>query len=242
VNVVQLPPACTPERFASDFGSIYKIESREWALPAGIREGLYLTAPQLKQICGSIGAGLPTSGTGTGSKKNIIKIDIAYHLVKHLFPNASKPEQEEMVRGIMKFRKNATVDLDVLANVASLDPENAESFKPMVEQAIKEFTSVAFRSGKSKAKAESQKTIEELETQKLLAESKMKQLDAERSKAAASENERQWGLTPPGLRLLLPGGGEIQNVFFAQQHPINEFYRTVYPDAGALAHSLYLIN
>ena len=166
VNVQRLPPSCVPEKFASDVGSIYKVTSREWALTAGIREGLYLTVSQLKQICGSIGAGLPT--TGSGKNNNVVKIDVAYHVVKFLFTSANAPEIEEMVRGIMKYRKNAVVDLDVLANVASLDPENAESFKPMVEDAIREFASVAFASGKRKG----QKKIEELEKQKLDAEEK----------------------------------------------------------------------
>jgi len=226
VNVQPLPPSCVPEQFASDVGSIYKVTSREWALTAGIREGLYLTISQLKQICGSIGAGLPK--TGSDNKNSVVKIDIAYHLVKFLFTSASSPEIEDMVRGIMKYRKNAVVDLDVLASVASLDPENAESFKPMVEEAIREFASMTFAKGKRTG----QKTIEELTKQKLDAEAKMKQMENDKASEASAENVKQWGLTPPGLKLLLPGGGEIANVFYAQFHGIHEYYRVAYPDAG----------
>ena len=60
----------------------------------------------------------------------------------------------------------------------------------------------------------------------------MKRMENDKAKGVSAENEKQWGLTPPGLRLLLPGGGEITNVFSAQCHPINGYYRVAYPDAG----------
>ena len=49
------------------------------------------------------------------------------------------------------------------------------------------------------------------------------------------ETEKHWNLTPPDLRKLLPGRGEIHGLFYATYHPINEHFRVTYPLGATLA-------
>ncbi len=125
----------------------------------------------------------------------------------------------------MKYRKNATVDLDIIANVACLDAENAESFKPAVQEAIKEFAERVYKSAESKGVAKAAND----DAAKKKAEESMAALGKKAAHAAKAEATRQWGLTPPELRLLLPGAGSIPDTFWMQYHPYNEFFRAVYP-------------
>ena len=77
IVVKRLPPACMPTDFAADVGSVCQVTSREWILKAGVREGIYLTDPQIRRTCLAIGAGLPKAKAGTGSKGSVKKIDRA---------------------------------------------------------------------------------------------------------------------------------------------------------------------
>ena len=139
--------------FASDLGSIYEVTSREWILKAGIRNGLQLTCGQLKQIIAALKIERPAS--------NAKKVQLATCLVNALFDDAeaSRDERKEMSANILKIGSCENLDLDVMSTVASLDPENAESFRPAVSQIIREFTEKAFDAGRN---SEQELTTDEL--------------------------------------------------------------------------------
>ena len=71
------------------------------------------------------------------------------------------------------------------------------------------------------------------------AESKVDAQAAKRAKKAEenhlahekSEKLRQWNLTPPQLKLLLPGAGAITGQFWMRWHPLQHWWKVTYPSS-----------
>lgn len=126
----------------------------------------------------------------------------------------------------MKWKK-PPVDLNVLAMVSDLDTDNQESFKKLKEYAMRELEAKVFGKGKLAG-------IESLETEKAAEVVKAGKEKADTIKKNAdgkhkTETLRQWNLTPPELKALLPGGGSIAGVFYMRWHPVQHFWRVTYP-------------
>ena len=203
--------------------SMYEVCSKEWILPAAIDQGIWLSDKQIKQVLGSISADMPRTGTGSGKNGAVTKYDRALHLVRFLFPDASGSDITRMVSCLMG-RAKPKVDLSLLSHVAELDPENADSFRKDVQDAVREFTEQAFREGNQAQKKEAQ-----AQEAREAVKSSEKALHDE----AASKATSAWNCTPDTLRKLLPGEGSIK-VFGIGYAASQKRFRAVYP-IGSLA-------
>jgi hypothetical protein len=97
-----LPGPCIPQSLAA-LGSVILVTRHKEILPAALEEGIFLTSQQLTFILTELKIGKPAKGSGSGVKGNVIKVDLAWHLIKAIFPDAGKPKQRKMVAAIMKL-------------------------------------------------------------------------------------------------------------------------------------------
>ena len=195
--------------------------------------GLQLTCGQLKQIIAALKIERPAS--------NAKKVQLATCLVNALFDDAeaSRDERKEMVANILKMRSCEHLDLDVMSTVASLDPENAESFRPAVSQIIREFTEKAFDAGRD---AERELTTDELtKLRKEKAELLIQKDQTTKDDVAKTEKTRLWGLTPDSLKLLCPGAGSIMNTFSLLHHPVAQHFRAAYPLGSSAGSKVFFV-
>lgn len=226
------PPACLPHQLAH-LGSAFLVEKKdEWILRAGIREGLNLTIAQLRSVCASIKAPVPSKGAGTGKNGNVLKKDIALSLLKFLFPDGAVDGSEinRMLKHIMGWVSTPS-NVDVLAAMSELDLHNADAFEHVRKEALNQFEEALFGKGKQ-CGIEQAKTQKESDEIKAKAGEMVEKLKEKESKAEKAERKRQFDLTPPHLKLLLPGRGTISSVFWARYHPGKKFFRTDYPVGG----------
>lgn len=226
-----LPPACLPEElvphacstaFEVTFGS-------EWILKGAVRSGVDLTVPRLRQICLSLEVKLPKPKEGSGKNGAMKKEDYVRSLIGHLWPQGSEEFYKEVFAKMMKLNKEK-VDLNVLAMVSELDTDNQESFKKLKEHAMLELEAKVFGKGKLSTLESNHKEDKEKKEKVLKhGEVKAKKIVKEAEAKTKGENMKQWGLTPPELKALLPGGGSIAGVFWMRWHPVKHWWRATYP-------------
>jgi hypothetical protein len=232
VKVRAVPAACLDARLVghASVASMYEVCSKEWILPAAIDQGIWLSDKQIKQILGSINADMPRKGTGSGKNGAVTKYDRALHLVRFLFPDASGSDITRMVSSLMG-RAKPKVDLSLLSHVAELDPENADSFRKDVQDAVREFTEQAFREGKESQDQYQAQKKEEAQAQE--AREAVKSSEKALHDEVASKATSAWNCTPDTLKKLLPGEGSIK-VFGIYYAASQKHFRAVYP-IGSLA-------
>ena len=130
-------------------------------------------------------------------------------------------------------------DPAMLQILGSLDAENAadKDFLRMKKVASEELQTMFIEEGAKQERQKREKRERE-ESEKKAAEEKTRKVQAEVQKKhkerKQEEQARNWGLTPKNLRNLLPGRGEIQDVFSIQFHPINKFFNVRYPSPSGL--------
>lgn len=222
-----LPPACLPVAL-HNAGAAYRIESRyEWILPAAIRHGVELTVNQLKSIIATLGVPLPDKGSG--KRGQLIKTDFAQSLIKYLFPNAEGKEFDRMLKDTLGgSAKTGPTDVEVLAAMAELDTENAEAFIHVKKQALEQFEAALFGHGK-KCGIEHAESEEKARKIKQKADAKAKELREREKREQQALRRKQFELTPPELKRLLPGAGSITSVFWGRYNPMQKFFRFDYP-------------
>ena len=160
--------------------------------------------------------------------------------MEHYFADSSEEEQQVMLKGICGGKTLRSTDVEILDHVAELDPDNKQAFKKQIQAACESLDHLLQAKGSkqdAKSKSAAGQTAEERTeaAAKKAAQEKEKKEQAHRDHEAGekaerkAEVERQWNLTPSWLKELLPGEGEITGTFYAQYHPINEFFKTFYP-------------
>ncbi|CAE7437373.1 unnamed protein product [Symbiodinium sp. CCMP2592] len=183
-----LPPCCN--RNSSKGATLMRTGANEDLLAHGVRHGIFLTVPELKQIY------LANRWPFPGSRKP----DFVQDLIQRLHPGASEEMREAMTAGLMgaaarkrKVRTTTTeaVDQDecpeeLLEVISGLDPENADAAKGVRKACVEQL----------------------LERQKQRLKEELK---PGRSDPAATERTshgqggwQKQNFTPPELRDLLP--------------------------------------
>lgn len=221
VGCLPLPPASLPLELGH-LGSAWAVQKRDSILKAGLKQGLTLTVPQIRQIFFSMKISAPT--VGSGKRGNIIKLDWVKKLIRHLFPDDDPAEQTRMVDLLMGKCKRP-VDVDLLSAVSALDPENKDSFSYLHKAVIEEFEEKVFGRGNT---SNIERSSEPLKIKGKVDDS-VKTLRKEHKSSEDTVKMRHWNLTPPDLKNLLPGRGEIKGVFWARHDPNNRFFRVDYP-------------
>ena len=158
-------------------------------LTSAVREGVWISLANIRQICHSLGVEPPRSKQGSGKGGAVVKIDWARKLVQHLFPNEDEKEQERMAAALTwksgnakgTASKDGSEERSVLKMVAELDEENREA---------PEFMKVVQLAKSRLKEKEAKETV--AETRKLLlAEMKRsEQEEKDRVEKAAQEAER----------------------------------------------------
>ncbi|CAE7628136.1 rplM [Symbiodinium sp. CCMP2592] len=128
-----------PELLSKGLCSAWRIVDEEGMplLEGGLRAGVFLTVPDLKQLCAALGIDMPTKGSG--KKGRVLKADIAHKMCSELFPDDDAETRNKMV-GAICFRsgKHLTEDeqsvLDCVAQLAEEDRECPE-FKKLAHLA-----------------------------------------------------------------------------------------------------------
>jgi len=223
-----LPPACLPKDLASHVGSAFEVlDNDEFLLKGAVRAGVQINVPTLRKICTTLGVALPGPKQGSGKGGNVKKQDIVKCLIKYLWPDCTDEEFRETFNAMMRLKKES-VDLNVLAMVSELDTENQEAFRTLKCHAMEQLETKIFGKGKL---AGIESGLDEEKKQALLKHGEEKAAKLKKSAAAKEEAEhvRQWNLTPPELRALLPGNGAIAGVFWMRYHPVKKFWRVTYP-------------
>lgn len=227
VLVQNVPPACLPAALHS-VGTAFLITSKnEWLLRGAVREGCQLNVEQLKSVCSSLKVPLPGNGEGSGKRGGVVKKDYAAKLIKYLFPDAPEVEFNNMLLAMMGWTKMPT-DLDVLAAVSELDLANADAFEHVRKHALNTFEENLFGKGQAHGIEEAENETKRKEM-KAKADEKAKKLKEEKETTEKAERKKNFELTPPDLKLLLPGNGSIKTVFWARYHPTKGFFRFDYP-------------
>ena len=227
-----LPPACLPKDL-SHVGSAFEVmDNDEWLLRGAVRSGVDLKVPKLKMICTSLGVALPGPKQGSGKRGNLKRQDFVQSLIKHLWPDCTDEFSKATYNVMMKTTKQEHVDLNVLAMVSELDCENQESFQKLKAHAMDELEAKVF--GKGKLAGLESGLLDEEKKQALLKQGEAKAAKLKKMAATKEDAEhmRQWRLTPPELRALLPGNGAIAGVFWMRYHPINHWWRITYPTSS----------
>lgn len=221
VVCIPLPPASLPLELGH-LGSAWAVQNRDSILKAGLKQGLALTVPQIKQIFFSMEISAPT--VGSGKKGGIIKLDWVRKLIRHLFADDEPAEHVRMINLLMGKQKKS-VDVDLLSAMSALDEENRTSFSYLHKTAIEEFEEKVFGRGHS---SNIETSSEPLKVKEKVDES-VETFRKEHKSSVDSVKMRQWNLTPPDLKNLLPGRGEIKGIFWARHDPNNRFFRVDYP-------------
>ena len=116
-------------------------------------------------------------------------------------------------------------NVEILSAISELDVDNQDAFKHVQKEALNQFEEAVFGKGKACGIEEATNASKYKEKTDL----KVSQLKEKEDKAEVAERKRQFDLTPPSLKLLLPGGGAITSTFWARFHPQKKFFRTDYP-------------
>ncbi|CAE7811014.1 unnamed protein product [Symbiodinium sp. CCMP2592] len=222
-----LPPACVPDSL-HQLGSCIHVKSKEGILRAAVlrQQSMKLTKDQLVQICTSLRVPLPDPKKGSGKRGNRIKIDFVRALVRYLLPD-SPDEVEERVAALMG-KQAARLDMGVLAMISEMDVDNADSFKELKKQAMQQFEEEVSKTGEKRAVKSMKDAEARAEAERKVAEAAKKREEKQEQQQAA-ERKRQWELTPPDLKKLLPGGGAITSTFWMRFQPLQKFWKVEYP-------------
>ena len=170
---------------------ILDIEGEE-LLKSSIRIGVWLSADNLRLICGRLNVELPVKPHGSGKGGSVKKIDNAMALVKHMFEEETLAEHQRMAAAITWRNPENLRDSEkeVLKYVSELDSENKEA--PEFIRVAK----LAQQKLKEKEKGElAQEVREQLEIEKREKEEKILLEEERLAKAAASTEEAALGAT-----------------------------------------------
>ena len=243
VETELVPPASMREDTGFYMGSWFRKVGQMPLVKGAIRNGCWLSAPQLKQVCGNFKVKLPQKGSGKARKdgtKPLIKVDFARAAIKHFCSDMSEEQQKHALQCLLRGAKTP-VDLEVLQLIESLDTDNAQAFKELKQDAMQEFEHMLKRKATERkppdneqeeqelkdVEAEAKKKAQEAAFQKRLEDDK-----ARKEKDKAAESERLWNLTPHWLRDLLPG--QRESGVSAQYHPIKNYFQVRYPSASSV--------
>ena len=133
-----LPPCAVP-RGLPVTGSILEViggQPPQSMASSALKAGMNANLEQLDQIIIMLKVKLPVSGSGEGG--NLIKIDKATAIIKHVFPNDPAEEQQRMIFALTG--RSAAYNItecpaSVISAVASLDPENGLEFRRVIHSA-----------------------------------------------------------------------------------------------------------
>ena len=230
-----LPPAFLPDEL-SQYGTAFEVTNRdEWILKGSIQAGVFLNVTRLSQICAMLRCPLPGKNEGSGKNGRLVKIDYARALARFLWPTESEDFVNDIVSKLLGGKKEVH-DLSVLSMMAELDTDNQDSFKRLKAQAMRTWEDKVFSRGRAAGQEEEKQHRKDKKQKKKEAKEKMaaayQKADAiveNKKKADASETIKQWNLTPPELRRLLPGKGDIAGEFWMRWHPKQHWWRVTYP-------------
>lgn len=237
-----VPPSCLPAKLGSQHGWALKIiRQDEWILKGAVQSGVTINVPTLKTVCRTLNVKLPGPKQGSGAGGRLKREDYVRGLINFLWPECTSAFFSDCYEKMMG--KPEPVDLSVLSMVSELDTDNQESFECVKKEALKQLEEKIYGKGKlagleqaakhtsSENKEAHEKEVEEVHAK---AKAKAEKIDIAHEKSMKSENMRNWGLTPPELRQLLPGKGEIAGHFWMRWHPTNHWWRVTYPTTGHL--------
>ena len=246
VKVRLLPPSCLPVGLVNNGIAFEVIRKDGWILKDALRSGIALTVEQLRQACQSVGADLPAKKEGSGSKGAIVKVDYARALIAKVFADETEECRELLLKNLGVVKRKP-LDVSVLAAISELDAENAgeHAFRNMKERAMQMFEETVY--GEGVQKGLDKKLDREKDEGKRAANYKEA---AERADQAVKEHKtaeqkhvvRQFELTPPDLKQLLPGAGEISGVFYARYNPIAGWFSAQYPIGGCAVPVLTVLS
>ncbi|CAK9075933.1 Uncharacterized protein SCF082_LOCUS36698 [Durusdinium trenchii] len=207
-----LPPACLPDALPVGGTAFEVLDRDQWIARGALQSGLNLTIERLRNVCTAVKCKLPQRGTGKGGR--IKKIDIVRALVNHLWPDESEDFVKDIVRKMMGESKG-DFDISVLAMVSGLDTEDQESFERMKQDAMKQLEKKLYgqgvEAGLQQAKKQGISEQKAASDMKEKADATAAKLTAEKEETDKSAAMKQWNLTPPELRQLLPGNGSISD-------------------------------
>ena len=221
----------------------------EALLTSSIRLGIWLSADNLRLICGRLEVELPVKPHGSGDGGGVVKIDLAVALVKHLFPLATADEQQRMAAAIT-WRNPENLgesERDILKYVSELDSENREApeFTRIAKLASQKLKEKEDNEMTEKVREQLQRERKEKEEKSLLEEDrkakaasmteesalgdKGKSIDT--SAASSGHHGRKASETPPSLREFL-SFDMVQAKISINRDSGNYGYRAFYPGGG----------
>jgi hypothetical protein len=136
VDAVMVPPILVPSAVAH-LGAVWEILSTETKplLESAIKAGVFLDRSQLKDVCILRQVPSPLKGSGKADRKTgaqrKLKKDWAASLVKFLFPEDDRMEQDRMINAIIGARTDVILGdecpAEIAAAVAGLDRRDVEN-------------------------------------------------------------------------------------------------------------------
>ncbi|OLP94799.1 hypothetical protein AK812_SmicGene23148 [Symbiodinium microadriaticum] len=231
VAVQMLPPACLPSELVHCGIAFEVLDKDGWILKDALASGMQLTVERLRQACQSVGAELLPRGAGSGKNGNMIKVDWVSCLVSAVF-GSETAEKQAAIEDKLMGRHQKPVDVSVLAAISELDSNNAEAFKDMKKRAQQMFESAVYGQGVKQGLGRMLDGEPDEEKRKANFQKAVGNADKEVAKKAEADRqhaERQFQLTPPDLKSLLPGGGEHAGVCWARYNPFQKWFSVQYP-------------
>ena len=128
-----LAPVEVPVRM-QDYCSVLKQTAPvENIVKAGLRNGLFMTKPQMMSLWQVERFAKPLHGQGSGTNGGVVKADLARAVLQHYFPDIPQESDDfqKMFKGIMGSYRGPVCPDEVLAAVEALDPISAEDFRDL---------------------------------------------------------------------------------------------------------------
>ena len=217
---------------------------------SAVKEGTWISLPNLRLICNHCGLDPPERGQGSGKKGAVTKIDWARKLVEHLYPHDSLEEKKRMIAALTwksgRLSGLKDKEREILEMVAQLDEENREApeFQRLINLAKNRLKEQEKREVESSTRklVESEMKRSQLEEEERLAlaaqqAAKAAEQEARKVEHAASSssagNPRKPSATPPMLKDFLTAEMVEQRISL-NRDPAAYGYRAYYPSFYAM--------
>ena len=167
-------------------------------LRSALWRGLRINLPELNSIRNSLRLPVLKKGQGTGKNKAVLKRDVAFQVVKHLFPEALQTDIERMVDVLAPVTRRSAdteTDADIKQHtfefmVSQLDVENQTEFKKVVFLAREELKKAAQARNQEQEELErelNESLKKELEEAKQKIDKMQKDMDAANVSAGSAD-------------------------------------------------------
>ena len=158
VPTAVVPPCCLPPDAPPALGMALISGELQSLVVGGLQQpNMNITVKQIQLLMADLGIELPVFPNGSGKNGRILKVDLLRTLVRNMFKDMTREQQEEIINNLLGKGKKGVLDGEdpehMLKLVSKMDPREAPQFEKIVRHAVDE---LAVRAMKAKQKSKPQ--------------------------------------------------------------------------------------